>query len=321
MYAVAAVEGPLAGRCAALAFWANPAVYLHGSVLGYLDAVFALPAIGSIVAASRGWAVATGILLGIACTIKPQGLLVLPAIAVAFNPRRMGGWTPALRFALGAMLAVWACILPIVFAGASGNLFRAIAHLVSDAQLSGTALNAWWIVTFIGQIAARIPHTTLGAAATEPVSAISIPAFLTGLGMNFPVMGSVALALAGWCAVIAAVSWGVWHARHRTDLRGLAALGAFTVHAYAVLAVQVHENHMFLALCLLPIVVAARPQYTNLFFTISLVVALNLNLLYGFGENVGYAIPRMLSGIDMTVIVAAVNCAALAWHMSILKRD
>lgn len=321
MYAVRAVHGPVVGRWAALAFWANPAVYLHGSVLGYLDAVFALPAIGAVIAASRGWAFATGILLAVSCTIKPQGLLVLPAIAVALRPGLIGDWRSALRAALGAALTVCLCFMPIVLAGGWGNLCTAIAHLGTDGQLSGTALNAWWIVTFIGQVAARASATTLTTAVAEQVNAVSIPAFVQELGSTSPVGMSVALVLAAWGAVLTAVTRAAWHVRHTADLRRLAALGAFTVHAYAVLAVQVHENHMYLALPLLAIVVASRPQYTNLFFVMSAVVMLNLNLLYGFGENVGFAIPRSLSVIDLTVIVAAVNCAALVWHMTIFERD
>jgi hypothetical protein len=50
---LAVLDGWVAGRWAALAFWANPAVILHGAVLGYLDAVCALPAVAALIAASR----------------------------------------------------------------------------------------------------------------------------------------------------------------------------------------------------------------------------------------------------------------------------
>jgi hypothetical protein len=54
-------------------------------------------------------------------------------------------------------------------------------------------------------------------------------------------------------------------------------------------------------------------RYSSSSSGFSSISALNLNLVYGFGEGVGYAIPRTLTGIDATVNVAVVS-AALAWH-------
>ncbi len=42
--------------------------------------------------------------------------------------------------------------------------------------------------------------------------------------------------------------------------------------------------------------------------------ALNLNLFYGFGDGIGYALPRAITIIDLTVIVALLNCFLLSWH-------
>jgi hypothetical protein len=54
---------------------------------------------------------------------------------------------------------------------------------------------------------------------------------------------------------------------------------------------------------------------------VSAIVALNLNLFYGISEDLGYAIPRSLLVIDMTVILAVLNCAALVWHAVLLRRE
>lgn len=320
MSAVTALDGWVAGRWAALAFWANPAVILHGAVLGYLDAVCALPAVAALVAASRQWAATAGVLLAISCLIKPQGLLVLPALAVALSPGRTGGWRASGLATLAGAFAAWVCIVPIVAAGAFGNLCAAMAHLVTDGQLSGTALNAWWLVTFFGQAAHDVAHGTLATALTHPVDNVSIPDFFARAGVHASVGMFAALGLGTWTAVLAVVAWATWQARNGTDLPRLSALAAFTVHAYSVMALQVHENHLFLALPLLGIVAATRPQYRTLFLAVTAIAALNLNLMYGFGDGVGYAIPRTLTGIDATVIVAALNCAALAWHAATLSR-
>jgi len=101
----------------------------------------------------------------------------------------------------------------------------------------------------------------------------------------------------------------------------LAALAAFLVHAYAVLSVQVHENHLFAAVPLLVIAGAGRPAFRPVMWTLSAIVALNLNFFYGISEYIGgYSLPRAITIVDATVILAAVSCAALVWHARVLRR-
>ncbi len=91
LYAVGRRLGPMMGVAAALALWLNPAVILHGAVLGYVDPLFAVPAIAALVAASEGLGWVAGALLALACLTKPQAVLVAPAIALALWRRRGGG--------------------------------------------------------------------------------------------------------------------------------------------------------------------------------------------------------------------------------------
>ena len=51
------------------------------------------------------------------------------------------------------------------------------------------------------------------------------------------------------------------------------------------------------------------------------IFTLNLNLFYGISENVGYALPRTLTVVDATVLLAVANCAALLWHASVFKGE
>jgi hypothetical protein len=46
-----------------------------------------------------------------------------------------------------------------------------------------------------------------------------------------------------------------------------------------------------------------------------------MNLFYGIGMGRGYAIPRLLLGLDFTVILSVANVAALVWHARILSRE
>jgi hypothetical protein len=86
-----------------------------------------------------------------------------------------------------------------------------------------------------------------------------------------------------------------------------------------MLSAQVHENHLWGAVPLLVLAAAGRPAFRSILFLVSAIVALNLNLFYGFGA--GYALPRTLTVIDATVVLAAINCAALWRHALVLKRQ
>ena len=100
-----------------------------------------------------------------------------------------------------------------------------------------------------------------------------------------------------------------------------AALGAFLVHAYATLSVQVHENHLVAAVPLLALAAAGRRRFRAIFVAVSAIVALNLNMFYGISEDAGYAIPRGLTVVDLSVVVALLNCAVLVWHGTVLARE
>jgi hypothetical protein len=105
------------------------------------------------------------------------------------------------------------------------------------------------------------------------------------------------------------------------DVWLLAGLAGFCVHAYATLSAQVHENHLFAAVPLLVLAAAGRPVFRPIAIGVSVVAALNLNLFYGFGDGIGYALPRAITIIDLTVIVALLNCFLLSWHAVTLTRE
>ena len=319
--AVSAVAGAATGRWAALAYWANPAVILNGAFLGYLDSLCALPALGALVAAASGIGWATGALLALSVLTKPQGILVLPALVIALSPARTGSWSAFGSATLAGGIVTAACLWPIVHAGAFWNMCVGVGHLLTDGSLSANAANLWWLVTYAAQTAHGLAGTSLASAVTAPVELVSLRSFLRNVGASSSLWIKGALAMSAWASVIAAVAWATWQVRRRTDLPRLAALAAFTVHAYVVLSVQVHENHIFLALPFLAIVATGRPRYWGVLVAVSVIAALNLNLFYGLGEGVCYAIPRSVTGIDATVVLAVLNCAAFAWHAVTFHRE
>src|SRR5262249_39305366 len=118
-----------------------------------------------------------------------------------------------------------------------------------------------------------------------------------------------------------ATGWALWRAHRVRELWLIAALAAFIVHAYATLSAQVHENHLFAAVPLLVLAAAGRPALRPICVLVSAIVALNLNLFYGFGEGIGYAFPRSATVIDATILLAVVNCAGLLWHAALFARE
>jgi hypothetical protein len=158
-------------------------------------------------------------------------------------------------------------------------------------------------------------------------AAVTAPAKILGIqrviDIGYPDPRTIGIAL-----TIVAATWALWtvYAAPRTphpapDLWLLAGLGAFLVHAYATLSAQVHENHLFAAVPLLVLASAGRRAFWPICLGVSAVVALNLNLFYGFGDGIGFALPRAITIVDLTVIVALVNCSLFVWHAAVLKRQ
>jgi uncharacterized membrane protein len=116
--------------------------------------------------------------------------------------------------------------------------------------------------------------------------------------------------------------WAFWRAgRHLrqgfgaqgTPLPVLLASGAFAVHAYTVLSVQVHENHFYLALPLMAAAGAVLPRMRAPYVLASAVCLLNLFLFQGIGRDFPLP-PRGFTAVDATVLLSFVNVAALVWH-------
>lgn len=298
------IEAP---RYAALAFWLNPAAMLATSVLGYVDALFALPALGALVAAAGGFAGWSGVLLALAVLTKPQALIVAPAVGLALlagSSRR--GWLPCAKAAgwaaATAGLTAAAVLTPLVAAGAWPNFIQAMQSLGRHDMLSGLAANVWWIVTYVMRAAYAAADLGVADAFLSPVRRPLAISRIVELGYPSP-------RFAATLAVLAAAGWGLWLGRRARGLPRLALVGAWSCYAYFVLSVQVHENHFYLILPLLALAAATLEEWRRPFWTLSWIFALNLNLFYGFGDTIGYALPRSPTGIDASVLLSGVNLA------------
>jgi hypothetical protein len=300
--------GDVMARWATVAYWLNPGVILNGVVLGYLDPQYALPAAGCLIAATEGWMVAAGALGAAAVLTKPQAIVALPALLLV-----LPGAAAALRVAAGALVTTSLLVAPVIVAGGGLNMVQALGRLASHDMLSGNACNLWWIIGYLVRVRYTVADYGVWGAIVRPTQILQISRFVEVGYPNPRPIGAV--------LVLMAVIWALWTARRAKDAWMVAAVGAFTTHAYATLSAQVHENHLYAAPPLLALAAAGRPAFRPVLFAVSAIFALNLNLFYGIGEDVGYALPRGITVIDATVVLAIVNCVALVWHARVLRRE
>jgi hypothetical protein len=253
---------------------------------------------------------------------KAQGLFIAPAVALAIwtigapntRVRRL------LAAAGGGLAVAVAAVAPVVAAGGWPNMLQALGRLAQHDMLSANATNLWWVIGYLLRVRYSMHDMGVWAAVTAPAKILSIRRVIE---IGYPDPRTIGIVL-----TIAAAAWALWTAYQSAmrnpqpaalDVWLLAGVAAFLVHAYATLAAQVHENHLFAAVPLLVLASAGRRAFLPICIGVSAVVALNLNLFYGFGDGIGYALPRAMTVIDATVIVALVNCFLLSWHAVVLQ--
>jgi hypothetical protein len=179
-------------------------------------------------------------------------------------------------------------------------------------MLSANATNLWWVIGYLLRVRYSAHDMGVWAALTAPAKILGIQRVID---IGYPDPRTIGIVL-----TLAAAAWALWTAYHSVmDVFLLAGLAAFLVHAYATLSAQVHENHLFAAVPLLVLASAGHRAFRPICVGVSAVAALNLDLFYGFGDGIGYALPRGMTIVDVTVIVALLNCFLLSWHAAVLK--
>ncbi|MCC7010431.1 MAG: hypothetical protein IT184_16600 [Acidobacteria bacterium] len=305
------VLGDRAATYAALAFWLNPAVVLGGAVLGYLDAQMAVPAVLAVLALAGGRPALAGAFAAAAVLTKAQAVFVVPVLAVAAAASGDRRARPLLPFLAGGVGATAAILAPIAVRGALPNMVQALARLGAHDMLSGNALNVWWIATWYARVVDSLNDMALSSALTLTVRILGITDW-SRLYSN-PRPFATAVVLLCW-------AWGTWRASRRADLATTAAASAWCVYAYTMFGVQVHENHLFLAVPLAGLAAAVDPAWRRPFIALSAMVALNLYVFYGLGEGWPILLRRDWTAIDLTVWLSVVNVAIFVWWTRMMSR-
>lgn len=308
--------GPPAARWALMAYWLNPAAIVNASVGGYLDALFVLPAAASLVAATNGWPVVAGGLITASALTKPQGLFIVPAVLIAlWNAGDPAQRSRRLIFAaVGAASVSVLVVGPVVMAGAWWNMVYALRSQAAEVEITMEGYNFWWIAGhFLWTAYAWQRGLSAWSVFTGPVARVP---FVRAAAHGLPYLRVVGTVMAA-----AGILWGGWTGRRARELWHVAAVGAFSVHCFAVLGAQVHENHLFAAMPLLVIACAERRRFAPILVGVSAFVT--LSLLFGiFGDPGGrFVLSRTWTFLDTTLLLAVFNCLLFVWHARILGEE
>jgi hypothetical protein len=297
----------------ALAVWINPALLLAGPILGYLDAQMAVPAFISLVAAWSGAGWLAGALAATAVLTKPQALFVFPVVGMVLLTRAPLPKRAAFEAAAAAALVAGLVLVPFVWRGAWANLLQALGRLGTHDMLSANASNFWWIVTWVLRVLDVAGEWGWSGALTQEVRILGISRAIALGYPNARVVGAM--------AVLGAFGWAVWRTRRPTSLATAAAWAGWCAYAYALLAAQVHENHLFLAVIFLAVASGLERRYVPVSGWLTGVLTLNLLLFYGLGRGMPGIIERRWTGVDASVLLAFVNLGVFAWATRLLMRQ
>ena len=294
---------------AALAYWLNPATMFGGEMLGYVDPLLTLPAVAGLVLAWRGRRFWAGALVAIAVATKPQAILIGPAFALLLW--QSAGLAGVMQAGITFGATLFAIVLPFMLRGAMGNMWLAFGSFYARRDtMSAFAANIGWLINWGLRSWFAVPELGWQAFLQVVPRPLAISRFQE---LGYPNPRPI-------CATVIAVviAWATWVAARGRDLGIAAAFGAFTVHTFFVLNVGMHESHQLFEVPLLVLAAALRPALRPIAIVVSTIITLNINFYYGISLGWGWAIPRQITGVDVSVALAFLNIATLAWLGSAL---
>jgi hypothetical protein len=203
-------------------------------------------------------------------------------------------------------------VLPFVVRGAWSNLVQALSRLAAHDMLSAQAANVWWLVTWMIRVRDSIHDWGWYRALTQEVRILGIvPAIAAGYP-NARMIGTT--------LVVLALLFAVWRTSKARSLGDAAALAAWSAYAYAMLAAQVHENHLIAAIPILAVAAGLDARFRRVFWALSAIAALNLYLFYGLVPGSPPIVRRDLTVMDITVVLSVANIAVFVWLTRLIAR-
>lgn len=291
---VRAELGPLRAALALVVYWYNPTIFLNSPIQGYLDPIFALLSLCSILFLFKKRLILAYVFLVAGFLHKPQGILIVPVVFVVgilehSLLKNMKAWLAAV--ATGLVI-----FLPFIWEGRFLSSLLAISTTTAvSGDLSRQALNPWWIVQFVSHAidgiesgAVKLLPAILGGPSNWSAD-YPQKAFVTNFGFNLkPISSVLLLVYFGWLCSVCRKAIG----RDRWNLflgAGLAAFGFF------ILRIGVQINHYYLLLPLLSVVSVRSAHHLRMYGWVSLFFILPDLGFYGFGRDLLLPFASVLS--------------------------
>lgn len=294
---------------ATAAFWLNPALILTSPVLGLQDPIFAFLGLLALISAYRKRWTLSALFLALSCLTKPQGIFLVPVLIAAAWAE--GGWRSLGRYASRGVLFFLLPLLPFIL---SGRLLAPTAAIFRGSifpALSAQTANVWWLVgPVVRALAGHDWNAMRGEIGTVPQRE-----FATLAGFS-----------PAWISLLALTVFTV--ANLYFMIRQLRAgnpyalfwAGALQVYGYTMLALFVHENHLY-AFCVYtaPLLALSDRKIVRLYWAVSVIFGLNLLLFDGIGRGLSGWLPglRNLPGFDLSIPLALAN---LAVFLNVIRR-
>jgi hypothetical protein len=288
-------------RRAAL-FWLNPAIVLCVPILGYQDTILGAAALGAVLAMQRERFAVAGALTVLAGLLKPQGALLVPLLAIALA--RRGSTRMALRCAVASLGAAALILAPWWWNGYLLSALDGCLRPLRQPTLAPLGLSVWWIAGYAMKWCQQGPWPL--------ASIITIGDFHEWAAFDPRLAGRLALAVAS-----AGIMAWLWR-RPRTDRAALPMALVLQVHAYALLATSVHENHTFLAVIAAALAVGEATGAAAAVAGTSAFLFANVFLMAGgLGRRIMTLHQleqlRMAFGLDLSVVVALAHIVLMGW--------
>lgn len=238
-----------AGAAALFAF--HPAVIYDSAVWAQTDSIITWFELAAIFALARNRTAAAGFLFAVGFVMKPQPIVILPALA-AFTWWRFG-WRGAVEGVAGGFAGLALLLGFFVLHGDGPRLLAIYRSLFtpSDEYLSLAAWNLWWF-------------SDIGTSATPGYPLLAVG----GATLR---IAHVALLLTGVATVVALA-----YLRRRTDAVGLLVSSAYLVFVFYMLPLSTHERYLYPLFGLLAPVAVVERQWLPLYLFLTPVFALNL---------------------------------------------
>jgi Gpi18-like mannosyltransferase len=266
------------------------AVLLHPAVIdvsawwGQYESIYVLPALGAVIAASRGRNGLAAALLTVSLATKPQAIpFILPFVAWCYAA---GGIREVVRCGVVGAVTLAVLWLPFIPAGGPQQYLANLAYYQSEVfnALSLRAWNPWWVLQEAAAGGQFIPDDV---PIVGPITFRHIGYAITGL-LSLAIMATV-----------------IRDPRPRTYILATTA----SVLVFFMVMTQMHERYSYAAL-IFPILLLVEPRLRAWWLALSVVVTINLLSAIPPTERIHELLPQ--TG-PLTVIGSIVLTGLAAW--------